>query len=148
MFSYGLALQFKSILQKDVESSECFVASFVDNLILKSQEGQLDLVIPFLKENLGEVETCYWHSQFIGHSTGNDVLEHFCKSLQTLNNAKLRQVSMNGPSTNWKFTHLMNRSRADQQLPKLLSIRSCCLHNLHGPFKTGSEKAGSEMKYV
>ena len=140
--NYGLALHFKSILQKDVESSECFVVSLVENLILKSQEGQLDLVIPFFKENLGKVETRYWHSQFIGHSAANDVLEHFCKSLETLNNAKLRQVSMKGPSTNWKFTYLTNRSRADEQLPKLLSIRSCSLHILHGPFKTGSEKAG------
>ena len=41
-------------------------------------------LIRFLKENLGKVETCYWHSQFINHSTANDILEHFYKSLETL----------------------------------------------------------------
>ena len=61
-------------------------------------------------------------------------------------NAKLRQISMDGVSRNWKFLDLLNRSRADQQLPKLLNIGSCSLHIWHSAFITGSEKAGWEMK--
>ena len=99
-------------------------------------------------EDLEKVETRYLHSQFIGHSTANDIFEHFCKSLETLDNAKSRQVAMDGPSTNWKFLDLLNRSRAAQQLPKLLNIESSSLHILHGAFKTGSEKASWEMKSV
>ena len=55
---------------------------------------------------------------------------------------------MDGPSTNWKFLDLLNRSRADQQLPKLLNVGRSSLHNLHGAFKAGSEKASWEMKSV
>ena len=55
---------------------------------------------------------------------------------------------MDSPSTNWKILDIMNRSRADQQLPKLLNIGSCSLHVLHGAFKTGYVKAGWKMKSV
>ena len=73
--NYGLAPYFKGILQKDIESSECFVVSFDDSSNSKNQDCQLDLVIRFFKGNLGKVETRYWHSQFIGHSTVNHILE-------------------------------------------------------------------------
>lgn len=46
----------------------------------------------------------------------------FCKSLEIMDNAKLRQISMYGPLTNWKFLDLLNKARADQQLPKLVNI--------------------------
>ena len=82
---------------------------FDESLNSQTQEYQLDLVIQFFQENLRKVETRYWHSQFIGHSTANDILKHFCKSLGTLGNAKLRQVSRDGPSTNQKFLDLSNR---------------------------------------
>ena len=57
--NYGLPAHFKGIFQKGVESSVCFVVSFVKSLNLKTQECQLDVVIRFFKENLGKAETCY-----------------------------------------------------------------------------------------
>ena len=86
--NYGVARGFKAILLKDVESSKCGVVSFDENLNPKTQEHQLQ----FFRENVGKVETCHWHSQIIAHSTVNDILEHFCKCLELLYSAILRQA--------------------------------------------------------
>lgn len=81
-------------------------------------------LIRFLKENLGKVETCYWHSQFINHSTANDILEHFCKSLEILENAKLRQVSIDGLKWFLK-SRLGNKTYFERIIP--VSSRYCSL---------------------
>ena len=49
------------------------------------------------------------------------------------------QVSMGGPSTNWKFLDDLNKHRKDYQMPQLTNIGSCSLHVIHGVFKTAIE---------
>ena len=96
---YGLAHILK-VFCKTVFRMCC--SSIWQECTLENSRVQAEL-IRFLKENLGKVETCYWHSQFINHSTANDILEHFYKSgniartmLNLEDNAKLRQISMDG----------------------------------------------------
>ena len=50
-------------------------------------------------------------------------------------------MSMDGPSTNWKFYDHLVAHRSEHQLPKLVNIGSCSLHIIHGVFKTGAEGA-------
>ena len=45
---------------------------------------------------------------------------------------------MDGPSVNWFFYDQLNNERNELTLPELLHTGSCCLHILHGSFKTGT----------
>ena len=49
----------------------------------------------------------YLDSKFMGHATANDLLENFSDVIYNVDGAnRMIQVSMNGPSTNWKFFNL------------------------------------------
>ena len=68
----------------------------------------------------------------------------FLKGLSPLNQANMVQVSMDGPSTNWKFYEelVKLRNEQDPDIPLLLDLGSWTLHVVHGAFKTGSQKTG------
>jgi len=56
--------------------------------------------------------------------------------------AKLTQVSMDGPSVNWKFLETLQTSlHPDAADPQLLGLGSCGLHVIHGTFQTGHKAA-------
>ena len=49
----------------------------------------------------------------------------------------LAQISMDGPSVNWKFFTDMKKKLADDYETILINIGSCGLHIVHNSFKTG-----------
>ena len=63
-----------------------------------------------------------------------------------LDESKMLQVSMDGPSTNRKFFDLLVGHRADQHLPKLVNTVSCSLHIVHGAFNSGAESTDWNLK--
>ena len=64
------------------------------------------------------------------------VLEtEFEKYMEELDQSKMCQISMDGPSVNWKFFSSVTRKREEDQLPALINIGSCCLHVIYGAFK-------------
>ena len=58
---------------------------------------------------------------------------------------KLLQVSMDGPSVNLKLLRLLQSERK-KDIQELLDIGTCGLHTIHGAFKTGMEASGWEIK--
>ena len=54
--------------------------------------------------------------------------------------SKIIQVSMDGPSVNWKFYDELVKQRQEMELHQLINIGSCGLHIIHSAFKTGVEK--------
>ena len=146
---YGLAHILK-VFCKTVFRMCC--SSIWQECTLENSRVQAEL-IRFLKENLGKVkyvigipnlliillQMIFWNI-----FTNLETLLGQCLIWRTmLNWDKFQWMVI---SRNWKLLDLLHRSRADQQLPKLLNIGSCSLHILHSTFKTGSEKAGWEMK--
>ena len=59
--------------------------------------------------------------------------------MATINSINLTQLSMDGPSVNWLLLDLLKNQREQQELPKLLNIRSYNLYVIHGAFKSGSQ---------
>ena len=65
----------------------------------------------------------YLGSEFIGYATAAaDLLTHFNDDIRQLDPKRLLQVSMDGPSVNWKFYTDVARERNTQELPELLNI--------------------------
>ena len=63
-----------------------------------------------------------------------------------LDEEKLLQVSMDGPSINTKFLSNLNEERRDQELSQLVSIETCGIHTVHNAFKNGENASGWKLK--
>ena len=93
-----------------------------------------------------KVSTGYVTSVFLGHSRHTDLYNCFTSMMDELNEDKLVQLSMDGPSVNIKLLQVVQDDRKDKGSPHLLDIGTCGLHTLHGSFKTGIEKSEWEIK--
>ena len=76
----------------------------------------MDLVVNYWDDVLNRVCTRYLDSTFVGHSRSNDLLEHFLLGLQSLDKAKLIQVSMDGPNVNWAFFEELHNFRDENDI--------------------------------
>ena len=65
------------------------------------QNKQLDLHVRFWDGSV--VRTRYFDSAFLGHATAEHLLECVLAIVDRLELRKVCQISMDGPSVNWKF---------------------------------------------
>lgn len=138
---YGLAPYFQSSLTDAVNKCEVFVACFDEALNRIAQRGQMDIVVRFWDSSRNIVATRYLNSTFLGHATARDLEQKFKEGLLGLSEKKILQVSMDGPSVNWKFLDSLRGSR-DESDRKLIDIGSCGLHVLHGALQAGHRASG------
>ena len=73
----------------------------------------------------------------MGHATSEDILESFKYAIYPSETRKIIQISMDGPSVNWKFLELYNNELREIYQKTPLNVGSCGLHVLHGSFQTG-----------
>ena len=73
----------------------------------------------------------------MGHGTASDLFAKFNEGLKSIDLTKLIQVSMDGPSVNWKFYKKVEKFREEAELSKLVNIGSCSSYVVHGTLKTG-----------
>ena len=106
----------------------------------------MDIRKRFWNEFTNRVESRYLKLVFLGHTTASDLLDEFKSGLTDVDMDNILQVSMDGPSVNWKFYDSITTDREKSKLSGLINIRSCGRHVLHGAFKTGVEAAGWEIK--
>ena len=64
------------------------------------QYCQMDLNIWFENSNVNHVESRYFDSQFLGHSTVKNLLESMTTYLATINSVNLTRLSMFGSNVN------------------------------------------------
>ena len=55
------------------------------------------------------------------------------------------QVSMDGPSTNWKGYDLLSKKSDTDKKQSLFNLGSCSLHVMHGVLKTGAQATGWDI---
>ncbi len=89
-----------------------------------SQNEQMDVIVRYWDSDTGQVSVRYLGSEFLGHATAADLLTHFKDGIRQLDPKQLLQVSMDGPSVNWKFYTDLARERKTQELTELLNIGS------------------------
>ena len=54
--------------------------------------------------------------------------ESLKKCMEALDQPKMCQISIDGPSVNWKFFNNVTKKREKDKLPTLINIGSCGLH--------------------
>ena len=81
----------------------------------------------------------YHGSKFLVHTRAVDLLKSFKEAVKDFDVAKMLQISMDGPSTNFKCLQeeelIDDRNRTDPGIPQLLELGSCILlHIITGAF--------------
>ena len=151
LIQFGLAPYFKADLASKIQKpGTILVVSFDESLNKVLQEEQMDLLLRFWDVELNRVVTRYYDSVFLGHTRAEDLLGKFKSGLSKLNARNMLQISMDGPSTNWKFLDLLvqDREESEPNIPSLINVGSCGLHIVHGAFKYGATKAGWKLDGV
>ena len=139
LICFGIAPYFREKLLQRIKEAECLTVSFDESLNKETQTEQMDVIVRYFYED--KVITNYFDSQFLGHTRASDLLGSLKSSLSKLNNRKVLQISMDGPSVNWKLYSLLcdDRAKEDPDFPKVLNVGSCSLHIVHGAFWTGCQ---------
>ena len=138
IINHGVAPHFKSLLSQKVkcEPSE-FVLLFDESMNSKTQNKQMDFHVRIWEG--AEVRTRYYHSEFMGHATAEDMITTFETGTSDLDLGQLIQLSMDGPNVNWKFYDLVQHRLQRDNNKSMLNTGSCGLHIVHGAFKHGVE---------
>ena len=64
------------------------------------------------------------------------LMEKIKAASKELPGSGLLQLSMDGPSVNWKVLEMLDNDLNEKDLPKALRIDSCNQHILHGALQT------------
>ncbi|KAJ8348774.1 hypothetical protein SKAU_G00273630 [Synaphobranchus kaupii] len=132
---FGLAPYIKKELISNVNTGT-FVLMFDESLNNSTKTKQLDVHVRYWEGD--HVQSRYLGSQFMGHSTAQDLLQHFKECVEQLNLRNLVSISMDGPNVNWKFFELLQQEYAEQYGgARLIVVGSWGLHTLHNAFKCG-----------
>ena len=103
------------------------------------QSKQLDVLVRYW--NADKVESRHFTSYFLGHADAEAVHDKFDSVCGDLGYEKLAQLSMDGPSVNWKVFRLMQEDVQKQTGKKLLNVGSCGLQVIHNSFRDGCSAA-------
>ena len=147
--TFGIAPYLQGRLKDHVVDSDYYVLLFDESMNKKTQEKQLDFHVRY-RENK-HVESHHFTSDFLGHATADDLLKSFEKCVACLPKKNLLQLSMDGPSVNWKFYKSFQESlhsRQDCQSISMINIGSCGLHIVHNAFKSGMEATEWKLNHL
>ena len=145
LITHGLATYFHDRMLASLKDGDVkYVISFDESLNRTQQQEQMDVIVRFWDNEKNKVCSRYFDSNFLGHTSAQDLLKSLPSSLTTLNPMGLIQLSMDGPSTNWKLYDELSKDRAnsDPDLPELINVGSCGLHIIHRAFKRGAVATG------
>ncbi len=147
--SFGIAPYLRNIMNNRILEEQHYVILFDESMNQKLQEKQLDFHVRIW--NGDSVASRYYASDFLGHARADDLMESFIKITKNLPMKSLEQLSMDGPSVNWKFFQTVQdelHRRQDCQGISLINIGSCGLHIVHNAYKSGIEATGWKMDYI
>ena len=76
----------------------------------------MDVHACYLSSSKNQIRVRYLDSKFMGHATANDPLENFSDVINNVDGGnRMIQVSVDGPSTNWKFFNLLQKDRVEKE---------------------------------
>ena len=87
--THGLAPYFKSVLVSTLDKSDVHVYSFDESLNDVTQTCEMDLYVRFWESVSNRVETRYFGSSFLGHTTHQDLCSHFIDVTKDLYSTRL-----------------------------------------------------------
>ena len=131
-----------------LKKSDLYVICFDKSLNDVAQSCQMNVLIRYFDSVDRTVKMRYLDSRFLGHSTHCDLFDQYSITAQVLDNCKMCQISMNGPSVNLKFLQKLQDDRVENEQPALTDIGSCGLHTFHKAFKWGAQSTGCKLKEI
>ena len=144
--TYGLGPFYHNDLLKAVNGCSEIVVCFDEAVNRISQRGQMDIVVRYWNLNDHIVSTHYFGSAFMGHATSDDLLASFRSALPL---SSLLQVSMDGPTVNWKFLDLLEKCmEAEHILSKLINMGSCGSMLCMGHFKVATKPVDGQLMHI
>ena len=136
LINFTITPYFVEILISKLKSCNCYSISLDKSLSDIIQTCQIDVHVCYWSSSKNQISVHYLDSKFMGYSTANDLLENFNDVINNVDGGnQMIQVSMGGPSTNWKFLNLLQSERADKEQHNLIDTGSCSLHIIHSAFK-------------
>ena len=104
LITHGLASYFHDRKLASLKDGDVkYVISFDESLNRTQQQEQMDVIICFWDNEKNKVCSRYFDSNLLGHTSAQDLPKSLHSLLMTLNPMGLIQLSMDGPSTNWKL---------------------------------------------
>ena len=131
LITHGLASYFDHRMLASLKDGDVkYVISSDESLNRTLQQEQMDMIIHFWDNEKKKVCSRYFDSNFLGHTSAQDLLKSLQSLPTTLNPMGLIQLSMDRPSTNWKLFDEMSEEQvnSDPELPELINVSSCGLH--------------------
>ena len=144
--THGIAPYFKRNFMDSLKQVPFYAVSFDESYNKAIKQGQMDLHIRYWDIETDRVKVQYLDSSFMGKSSAKDVFEHFKSCTETIDDLKLLQVYSDGPNVNLAFLNLLNESRSESELSKLLDIGTCSLHSVHNAFQHGEKASNWNIK--
>jgi hypothetical protein len=143
IISFGLAPYLHQALIDNVKQSEEITVCFDEALNKIAQRGQMDVHIRYWDADKHAVMSRYLTSTFMNRATAEDIVQKFTDAISEIPCERMLQMSMDGPSVNWKFLDLYNIVFQEyHDGNKLLEVGSCGLHIVHGSLQHGHKAAG------
>lgn len=139
---FGIAPFLENKLILKLKASDEFVMAFDEATNKIAQRAQMDFIVRFWDPSTHRIETKYFGSAFLGHTTAATLLESFREKLSDIGLKKLLSVSMDGPNVNWKFLTDLTTVRSSEGFPNLLNAGCCGLHVVHGAVGVGHKASG------
>ena len=108
----------------------------------------MDVIVRYWDINGNTVKVRYWNSASFGHVKHDDLFKQLNEATKELHQQKLYQISVDGPSVNWKFYGKVVDAREKAMYHKLIDIGICSLHIVDESLNTAVEKSCWKIKEV
>ena len=131
-------------MEDDVKNSDWHVVSFDESMNDVTHTSAMDICLRLTNK----VQDRYWNSEFLGHTTHQDLHDALQEGLKSFDVGKMVQLSMDRPNVNLKLLQKVKDSRDELGHSKLIDFGSCNLLTVHGSFKTGAEASGWSFKQL
>ncbi|KAH8032413.1 hypothetical protein HPB51_024605 [Rhipicephalus microplus] len=144
---HGIASYFRKNLLSSLAGVPFLVVSFDESLNKVTQKQQMDVLVRYWDDTTdGTVKTQYLTSCFLGQTCAEDLASAFRKATEELKQAKILQVSMDGPNVNMKFLRSLKEELKElDESHNILDIGSCGLHVMNGAYKAGHAATGWDV---
>ena len=110
MVNHGIAPYVKDILRDDVRKSDLYIVSFDESMNDIIQTSEMDICLRFWNDETNKVEDRYWDSEFLGHTTHQDLHDSLQEGLRLFDMEKMVQLSMDGRNVKLKLLQKMKDS--------------------------------------
>ena len=121
LVTHGLGPYFHQQLRDSVKGLK-YVLMFDETMNVKNQLKQLDLYVRYWDPTENIVMSRYWQSTFLGHSRATDLASKILTEDVKLPVSDMIQLSMDGPSVNWKLHDMIEEHLQSNYNQKLINI--------------------------